>query len=99
MNPDNERLPAVDAALEEFTRLAVPADVERRLAALLEEFCRQSQPQTERVLPTPQRRIHRRFVRAAVATGMAAMVLIALFLAFGNQDSWAQVAKAMRSKP
>jgi hypothetical protein len=50
-------------------------------------------------MPTPQRRNHRRFVRASVAAGLAAMVTAALFVAFGNQDAWAQVAKAMRSKP
>jgi hypothetical protein len=30
---------------------------------------------------------------------VAAAVLVALFVAFGNQDAWGQVAKAMRSKP
>jgi hypothetical protein len=101
MNPSNGRLPAgdaaLDAALEQFSRLSVPADVERRLATRLQEFCRQ--PHAERAVPTPQRRIHRRFVRASVAAGLAAMVVVGLFLAFGNQDAWAQVAKAMRSKP
>jgi hypothetical protein len=34
-----------------------------------------------------------------VAAGLAAAVLAALFVAFGNQDAWGQVAKAMRAKP
>lgn len=99
MNDNNGRLPVVDAALEQFSRVTLPADVELRLEARLQEFCRQPQFPTEPVLPSPQRGNRRRFVRVSLATGLAAMVLAALFVAFGHQDAWAQVAKAMGSKP
>ncbi len=99
MSDNNGRLPVVDAALEQFSRVAVPPDVERRFEVRLEEFCRNPHLQTQRVMPTPQRRNPRRFVRASMAAGLAAMVGAALFVAFGNHDAWAQVAKAMRSKP
>ncbi len=99
MNQGNGKSPTVDAICEQFSRVAVPADVERRLDARLQEFCRQPQFQTERVVPPPQRAFHRRFARVSVAAGLAVTVAVALFLAFGNQDAWAQVAKTMRSKP
>jgi hypothetical protein len=98
MNHENGKSPTVDAVLERFSRVAVPADVERRLEARLHEFCRQTQPQVERVLP-PQRRLQRRFVPMSLASVAAALAAAALFAVFGNQDAWAQVAKAMRSKP
>jgi hypothetical protein len=88
MNADNQRFPGVDAALELFSRVTVPADVERRLEARLQGFC-----------PQPQRRVRRRFIWASVAFGLAATVLIAWFVAFATQDAWAEVAKTMRSKP
>jgi hypothetical protein len=97
MSQNHARIPGVDAALEQLSLEPVPADVERRLEARLQEFCRQPAPQD--VLPTPRRPLHRRFVRASVAAGLAAVVLAALFVAFGNQDAWGQVAKAMRAKP
>ena len=51
MNPQNARFPVVDEALEELSRLAVPADVEQRLEARLQEFSRQPQPQAQCVTP------------------------------------------------
>jgi hypothetical protein len=99
MNQENGRQAPIEALLEKFSRITLPPEVERRLEARVHEFYRQPQPHTERVMPAPQRRIPRRFVRASVATSLSAMVLAALFVAFGNQGAWAQVAKAMRSKP
>jgi hypothetical protein len=97
MSQNHARVPWVDEALEQLSREPVPADVERRLEARLQEFCRQ--PHAEGVLPTPRRPYRQRFVRASAAAGLVAAVLAALFVAFGNQDAWGQVAKAMRSKP
>jgi hypothetical protein len=57
MNPDQKPLPGVDAALEQFSREAVPADVERRLEARLQEFSRRPQPGAGRdgSAPPPRR--------------------------------------------
>jgi hypothetical protein len=98
MNQRNGELPTVDAVLEQFSHVTVPADVESRLEARLQEFCRKP-PQMERVLPTPQRSFPRRFVRVSAVTGLAALVLAAMFVVLGNHNAWAQVAKAMQSKP
>jgi hypothetical protein len=97
MNRNHTGSPAADAALDQLSREPVPADVERRLEARLQEFCRQLEPQS--VPPTPRHSLRRRFARASVAAGLVAAVLVAVFVAFGHQDAWGQVAKAMRSKP
>jgi len=99
MNFDHTPLPGVDAALEQFSREAVPADVERRLEARLQEFSRQPQPSAGRDRPAPRPHTNQHAVRASVAAALAALVLVALFLGFGNQDAWAQVGEAVRSKP
>ncbi len=99
MNHENGRLPTVDAALEQFSRIAVPPDVERRLEARLQEFCRQPQPRAAARRPAFQHPFRRRLVRASVAAGLAAAAVAALFVALGNRDAWAQVANSLRSKP
>jgi hypothetical protein len=48
---------------------------------------------------SPSAKVYRRLVRASAAAALAALMLVALFLGFGNQDAWAQVAEAVRTKP
>lgn len=97
MNHENGRFPTVDRVLEQFSRVTVPLDVEQRLEARVQEFCRQ--PQMPPPRPASDHRWRRPIVRAAVAAGLAAMLMAALFVAFGNHDAWAQVAQSMRLKP
>lgn len=98
MSHENGRLETVDAALEQFSRVAVPPDVERRLEARLREFCRQPQARAAAPMPNFQHPFRRRMVRVSVAAGLAAAVVAALFVALGNRDAWAQVASSLRSK-
>src|SRR5207244_4506550 len=54
---------------------------------------------SERLSPAPRRFIQRRLVLAPVSCVLAAVVLAAFFVVFGNGDAWAQVAQAMQQKP
>ncbi|HVX12705.1 MAG TPA: hypothetical protein VHC22_16105 [Pirellulales bacterium] len=98
MNDENGRLQTVDALLEQFSRVAVPPDVERRLEAHVQEFRRQSQPQAAASRSAFRHPSRRRMLRTWAAAGLAAAVVASLFVAFGHRDAWAQVVNSLRSK-
>lgn len=99
MSHEKGRLPTIDAALEQFSRVAVALDIEQKLEARLQEFLRQPESQKVPSGPVTPRTSRRQFVRSSIAVGLATFVLAALFVAFGSRDAWAQVAKTVRSKP
>ncbi len=97
MNQGNWRRPAIDTILDEMARAPVPADVESRLRTRLEELCQHPERAVPRAVAA-----HRmaRFMPACVAAGLAASVLLAVaLLMLGGRDAWAEVVKAVQSKP
>lgn len=97
MNESGNSLTEIDAALERFSHVTVPTEIERRLAARIREFCEnpRSGPATSQPHPAPRGRL----AQATLVAGLAAMVAAAFFMIIGQQDAWAQVEKALRSKP
>lgn len=98
MSHDKGRLPTVDAVLEQFSRVAVPLDVERRLEARLQEFCRQPKSRPAAPWQAFRHPFRRHTVRTWAAAGLATAVVASLFVALSNRDAWAQVADSLRSK-
>jgi hypothetical protein len=98
MNRDNGQLPAADSLLEQFSRIAVPADAERQLEARLEAFLHQPPP-VAASRPVARPRFRTRLVRAAEVAAVVAIAVGALIVVFGERDAWAQVARSFREKP
>jgi hypothetical protein len=98
MNRDNGHVSAADSLLEQFSRIAVPADAERQLEARLEDFLQQPPPVAV-PQPTSRPRFRTGIVRAAEVAAVVAIAVGALFVVFGGRDAWAQVARSLRAKP
>jgi hypothetical protein len=90
----NGQAQALDAVLEQFSRVSLPPDVESRLRARVERSCLEAE---QSVPPSRALRIPKRWAYAAASLAAAAM--LAAIFSFGSRDAWAQVAKSLGMKP
>lgn len=99
MNREDGCISNVDVMLSQFAQVAVPPDIQQRLDARIDEFCRNPQPEKVKLRNSAAVRSRRWFVGGSVAASVAFVAVAVLFFAFGSRDAWAQVVATMQAKP
>ena len=99
MNREDGCMSNVDVILGQLAQATVPPDVQQRLDARIDEFCKNPQPEKAMLRNAAAVRSRRWFVGASAAASVAFVACAVSFLVLGSRDVWAQVARTLQSKP